>query len=47
MVIPDQMRYDPLLEEIELEKFSKIITADAYNLDKQYRAEKTKKEGRC
>ena len=38
--------YDPLLEEIELEKFSKIITADAYNLDKQYRAEKTKKEGR-
>lgn len=46
MVIPDQMRYDPLLEEIELEKFSKIITADAYNLDKQYRAEKTKKEGR-
>lgn len=40
MFIPEQAKYEPLLEEIELDKFSRIISSDAYNLQNQYKTEK-------
>lgn len=45
LITPDQLKYDPLLEEIELDKFSKIISSDIYNIQTQYRDLKTKKTG--
>lgn len=43
LLTKDQMRYDPLLEQIDLPKLSKVISGTADNIKDQFNKMKTKK----
>lgn len=43
LLTEDQIRYDPLLEQIDLPKLSKIISGEADNIKDQFNKMKTKK----
>lgn len=44
LITPDQLRYDPLLEKVELDKISKVVSGEADNIKQQFeKMNKTKK----
>ena len=44
LITPDQLRYDPLLEKVELDKISKVVSGEADNIKQQFeKINKTKK----
>lgn len=44
LLTPDQLRYDPLLEKVELDKISKVVSGEADNIKQQFeKMNKTKK----